>query len=159
MWEEVCKKVNTGQGTTMNKTDSRLLSKSLHEALKAAKGIVGRKRQLETILSYLKSNIEELKTKKGGNLHIKVRWIDGKSAFKGRIRTGIVVNLEHVEPVLFFKDAFLLVKRRIKKALNKHSILRVNFVFCAEYEKKDEENKVIEDIKYFNTRNYIIVQT
>ncbi|KAF2885846.1 hypothetical protein ILUMI_20327, partial [Ignelater luminosus] len=140
----------------MNKADCRLLSKSLHQALDEAKGTVGRRRQLETILSYLKTNNEKLKVKKGGNLPIKVRWVDGKSAFKGRIRTGVVVNLEHVEPELFFKDAFVLVKRRLRRALNSHFILKVNFVFCAEYEKKEEGNSTVEDTKYFATRNYTI---
>lgn len=43
-----------------------------------------------------------------------IRWEDTVSAFSGRIRSGIIINIKHKDPKQFLNDAFfLLFKSRI----------------------------------------------
>ncbi|KAJ8939494.1 hypothetical protein NQ318_022548, partial [Aromia moschata] len=63
----------------------------------------------------------------------RIRWEDGKTAFASRIRTGLIINFLHIDPVEFLKDSFYLFKPRIINQLKKQSI-----------------------IKYFKTRNNLI---
>jgi hypothetical protein len=88
----------------------------------------------------------------------RVRWCDLEAAFEKRIRSGVIVNLKHVDTIAFMTDATVLFKTVIKNALKKENSLKVNSVFAAEYSIMKDDEKVIE-VKYFNTKNAPILQT
>ncbi|CAH1107328.1 unnamed protein product [Psylliodes chrysocephalus] len=81
-----------------------------------------------------------------------VKWDDSFSAFKNRVRTGVISNLQHIDPNLFLNDCVQLFCRRIKIALKKHESFKINTVFCGRFviEKADEQ---IYEYKCFETPN------
>lgn len=145
----------------IHRKNVRLTLKLLREAKKG--GTSGKRRNLETELAKLRANHVRLKgniiTGEGAGVNIvtkSVKWKDIESAFKGRIRTGAVINLkpENVNVDLFFQDAFCLVRRRIKRILNRMDIIKVNFVFYGDYMKPTEPDTL--HTKFFNTKNFLI---
>lgn len=88
----------------------------------------------------------------------RVIWEDIESAFKRRIRTGVVVNIVHKDPKEFLEDAQYLVSRRIKNILKKHKSLKINTTFSGEFKlvRKDVEEL---EYKYFNTKNGAVDQS
>lgn len=137
----------------------RATSKKLRKAVS-----VGQKRHLETILQNL--HAEKLKLKQlitvsgggGGNVrNRRVRWHDVLSAFNGRVRTGAIVNLTHTKLDEFFSDCTKVALKYLKKTVRKYSCIKVNFVFSAIFVKPN--NPDIEDMKYFSTRNYELLQS
>lgn len=88
----------------------------------------------------------------------RVRWEDVKSAFNSRIRTGLVINLEHLDIVAFMADAFALFSTRVRNAIKSHSAVKVNAVLVCAYKVIQNGEEVIES-KYFNTKNAAILQS
>lgn len=75
-------------------------------------------RKLYTNIGHLKRYrilIKELdyinKGKNNNRRSLRVGWEDTKSAFSNRIRSGIIINLKHIDPVQFLYDAFQLFKQ------------------------------------------------
>lgn len=134
----------------------------------------GKKRKLETELANLKSDQKRLKNIKlansnndniavvGGGSGVRksprIKWCEIESAFKGRIQTGSVINLEHSDVEEFLWDAFRLVRFRLRKALKKLDCLKVNFVFCGDFIKPGQPSDVTYR-KYLTTKNREILQS
>lgn len=72
-----------------------------------------------------------------------------------RIRTAVIVNLTHLDPILFLDDCRQVFLKRIGKIIEQHKALKVNATFCGEFSKL-RSNEEITDIKYLNTKNAAI---
>lgn len=139
----------------------RLLNKILRETVLS----VGQKTRILTTIGILKSLTARFKQcqKAGGGLQRKnrsdrVQWTDLETAFEGRIRTGVVTNLQHKDLGKFLEDSKKVVITRLKNALQKEGSLKANVVLSCKFRviKNDE---IIEEIKFFNTKNAIILQS
>lgn len=137
-------------------------SRLLHSLLKSAKSL-GEKQHLTTSIGQIKSYREMFKSlqitgegyqdnkrKQTASCHVK--WCDMNSAFGGRIRTGAIANLKHMDPKLFLEDCKALFRRRILNALKQDDSIKVNTVFCGEFIINKAE-EIIQERKYMNTKN------
>ena len=124
----------------LNRGSIRLVSKLLHKLPSSA---TGTKRKYECRLTCLKSLNLKAKNqvqKRGAGLQHRqrrsdyVQWVDLKSAFKSRIRTGAIVNLRHKFVDSFLPDAIVLLKRRLQNALKKNVNLKVVLELSCKYE-------------------------
>lgn len=82
-----------------------------------------------------------------------------ESAFKSRVRTGIIANRGNVkDPNEFLEKAFQIFDDQVKLALKKEkSALKINVILVGEfYMVHDPE---IEDTKYFSTPNFEIFKS
>ena len=91
-------------------------------------------------------------------LESRVEWRDVESAFQNRIKTGVIVNINHIDILSFMRDAEEVFKLRVKMFLDLFNSVKVNAEFISEFiiEKGDEEKK---DIKYFPTSSEIIYKS
>ena len=71
-----------------------------------------------------------------------VKWLESESAFNNSIRTGIIKNLNHIDPKKFLDDARDMFAREIKKTLDEnHCNLKVYTVLEALFvRQKGEES-------------------
>ncbi|XP_072390323.1 uncharacterized protein [Diabrotica undecimpunctata] len=118
-------------------------------------------RQLQTNAGHLKtikSEIQNFGLRVGGGItkHRRVKWEDVNSAFKSRIRTGIIINLGHKDLMQFFGDCFKLFRIRIKNILKKLNMIKCNMTLCGEFIRKSNQGGDINQFKYFNTKNEAI---
>lgn len=93
--------------------------------------------------------------KEGGGAHVNhVKWLESESAFENSIRTGIIKNIRHIDPVDFFEDAKQVFVTEMKKTLDdKKYNLKVYTVLEATFTReKDEET--IKDLKHFRTKAF-----
>lgn len=134
----------------------RLINAALKNAV-----TIGEKQHLATSISMIKSFRKMFKALDvvGSGLvsrkekpSDRVKWEDQQSAFKGRLRTGVVINLRHKDPTAFLNDASGLFNRRIINALKKEEALKVNAVFCGQFIVKKGDQEVF-DMKFMNTKN------
>ncbi|XP_046752097.1 uncharacterized protein LOC124414950 [Diprion similis] len=138
----------------------RLLNKILPKALS-----IGEKTKIITTIGLLKSLAEKFKrlrrtgdgTRKQRRSD-RVHWEELESAFEGRIRTGSITNLKHKDVERFLEDAKLLAVTRLINALRKTGSLKVNVILACKFEVKKDDHTV-EENKFFNTKNEIILQT
>ena len=105
----------------------------------------------------MKDDLNSLIVKEGGRLVEKnVKWLESESAFNNSIRTGIIKNLNHIDPKKFFDDASDLFAIEIKKALNESQCnLKVYTVLEALFVREKGEESV-EELKHFNTKTFPI---
>lgn len=82
-----------------------------------------------------------------------VKWSDLPSAFQGRMKTGLITNLRHIDAKLFLEDASAIFCKKVIKQLKEMEFIKINAVFCAEF-MKQSSNDVIKEIKYINTINH-----
>ncbi|KAK5640735.1 hypothetical protein RI129_009282 [Pyrocoelia pectoralis] len=116
--------------------------------------------KLESNLALLKSFLVKLKQlkrgseKRGGGIsnRKKLVWQTIDSCFKDRLLTGIVVNFEYKDPVLFLEKAFDSFSRKISTTLER-SLLKVNTVLVCNF--IQAQNQVI-DLKTFVTKSQVI---
>lgn len=88
----------------------------------------------------------------------RVEWLELETAFKGRVRTGVVVNKVHKSPRNFLGDAVSMVVKRLSNCLRESMpSLKVNFVFCGEFERVSNDAELVE-LKYFTTPNVVITR-
>lgn len=129
---------------------------------------VGEKHRLQATILSIYPTCEKFRLKKqqrhGGGignasrLRIteRVRWQDMESVFNNRIRTGAIINLQQKDLKPFLRDARTLAVTRLKDALITEGNLKVNCVLAAKFQiLKDGES--IEETKYFNTKNQVIL--
>ncbi|XP_076301457.1 uncharacterized protein LOC143219338 [Lasioglossum baleicum] len=83
-----------------------------------------------------------------------LRWETVESAFSNRISTGIVINIEHIDPRKFLQHAKRMITGRVTEFLNAHSLLKVNVRLEAEFVLRDEVS-----VKSFGTRNVVLFRT
>ena len=88
-----------------------------------------------------------------------VKWSEIDSAFKNRIKTGVITNIKHLDFDKFMSDAKVLFEEQIQKALLKFDSIKVNGAIVAKYVilKVGIEDQV--DTKQFNTKNISIFKT
>lgn len=142
----------------LNITNVKLLNK----LLKKENLTCGEKLSVQTTLAILQTigaNIKRL-GKQGGSVSpswkSRVEWKDLKSAFERRIRSGLIINLQHKDVLRFLRDAQKLFHRRIKNALKRHENVKVNVNLCCRFAitKNDE---IVEELKFFTTKNESIL--
>ncbi|XP_071632803.1 uncharacterized protein [Temnothorax longispinosus] len=75
-------------------------------------------------------------------------WREIDTAFKKRIMTGAVINIDHVEPRQFLGDACNVVCKRVRDIIKTHNCVKVNTLFNGEFVAGDKR-----DNKSFNTNN------
>lgn len=84
-----------------------------------------------------------------------VKWDDFRSAFKSRIRSGVISNIAHKDLSSFLNDAFSLFESKIQQALVEFNSIKVNAMLSAEFviQKSDLMST---EVKYFSTENGVI---
>ncbi|XP_076303709.1 uncharacterized protein LOC143221926 [Lasioglossum baleicum] len=92
---------------------------------------------------------------RGGARASTLRWENVESAFKSRISTGIVINVEHIDPKQFLQHAKRMVTGRVTEFLNVHSSLKASVTLEAEFMQHTNEVSV----KSFGTRNVALFRT
>lgn len=83
-------------------------------------------------------------------------WQDVDSCFKGRIKTGSIINLKFKDPKIFLDKCFKVFVGRIKKEIVK-SLLKVNVGLVCKYIKPHDN--LDRSIKHFQTQNVTIDRT
>ncbi|KAK5638752.1 hypothetical protein RI129_013047 [Pyrocoelia pectoralis] len=81
-----------------------------------------------------------------------VRWYTLDSCFNDRLLTGMIVNFNHKDPMIFLKHAYDSFARQINVAL-KRSMLKVNTTLICNFIHPQTLNI---DLKTFQTRNAVI---
>ncbi|KAK5648872.1 hypothetical protein RI129_003764 [Pyrocoelia pectoralis] len=81
-----------------------------------------------------------------------VRWYTLDSCFNDRLLTGMIVNFNHKDPMIFLKHAYDSFARKINVAL-KRSMLKVNTTLICNFIHPQTLNI---DLKTFQTRNAVI---
>lgn len=144
----------------------KLITKQMqlhNRAIRSGKFDIGLQNKFQSDLcyfKYLKAHIKRLLTPHiGGSLSKKrsdgLQWEDVHSAFRSRIRTGMIINLNHKDIVHFLNNAFFLFKSRIRNILKTYQMIKVNVKFCGEFV-KFSSGREISELKYFNTKNEMI---
>ena len=87
-----------------------------------------------------------------------MKWDDMPSAFKRRIKSGVITNLGHLDIISFLSDAKSIFRTKIHAALKDHIALKVNTELAAEYIIKKSDS-VSAEVKYVNTENAPIYET
>ncbi|GJQ82404.1 hypothetical protein Trydic_g11820 [Trypoxylus dichotomus] len=85
----------------------------------------------------------------------RVKWVELESAFKNRIRSGAVENIQHKDPVNFMQDAKGVFTKQMRKTFKKEMAVKVNATFCGEFVvvRGHEE---IRELEYLKTQNFSI---
>ena len=87
-----------------------------------------------------------------------VSWEEIETAFQGRLKTGAIVNLQHLNLREFLADANEEFAARIDDVLARENSVKVNCVLEGEYRIVKDGEEVLES-KSFYTRNAVIMQT
>ncbi|CAD6243198.1 GSCOCG00012650001-RA-CDS, partial [Cotesia congregata] len=138
---------------------------ALTEILKSPDLNVHEKLKIQFYITQLGSHHERFKRQQQGvvgggvdpNLGVqlndtRVIWRDVQSAFNRRIRTGMVVNLLHIDLKNFLLDAKELIINQLQSALQVDASLKVNVILTAKFWKPGGEDQIIET-KTFPTKN------
>lgn len=167
-WLSVCKKdiqnlkklmkkktLNVGQKSNLQSTLSKMVG--FRTSLKNMKLKFGEKIQIHDRDGFIEdtSAISDKNDKT-------VKWIDLESCFKGRIKTAVIINLQHRDPVTFLEDCSKQFKVHVKKILNTHKYCKINAVFCAKFIKKVHSNSTDiglheqEEFKHIGTKTMLL---
>lgn len=128
---------------------------------------VGGRQRIQASISLLHTYCERLREKKrhyGGSLAsaspgaVQVVWKDVESAFNNRIQTGVIVNLNHKDPREFLTAAKSVAITHLQTALQKQGNMKTNGVLACKFQ-IIKSGEMVEETKYFNTRNTIILTT
>ena len=99
---------------------------------------------------------------RGGKFSHRVResmvWENVNSAFEGPLKTGVIVNLEHLDIQDFLANAETQFLREIQKVLKQENAVKVNTTLEGEYSIVKNDEEVLE-LKTFNTAFKQILQT
>uniref|UniRef100_A0ABD2XSA7 Uncharacterized protein n=1 Tax=Trichogramma kaykai TaxID=54128 RepID=A0ABD2XSA7_9HYME len=90
--------------------------------------------------------------------HEPLEWRDSMSAFATSIKEGIIDNTTYKDVRLFLKECLKVLKPVIQGLLKKNN-LKVYCVLKNEFELKKEQDKLIKEPKWFNTKAYPIFET
>ncbi|KAJ8684902.1 hypothetical protein QAD02_020695 [Eretmocerus hayati] len=115
----------------------------------------GRKEALEAKADRLKRIYLILERERLGREESSVIFFEGESAFRRRIRSGIVGNIYHSDPIEFLKEAQHFIVTFIQTALRDLKVLKVNLIFNNYFDLKDEKS----EIKHFKTDFEIILES
>ncbi|XP_025267778.1 uncharacterized protein LOC112639099 [Camponotus floridanus] len=81
-------------------------------------------------------------------------WSEVETAFKRRVLTGAVINLDYIEPLRFLEDARDTVLRRVRDVMGRYRSVKVNTTFNGEFVSGD---KIA--VKTIATRNHPLLPT
>ncbi|XP_074026944.1 uncharacterized protein isoform X2 [Leptinotarsa decemlineata] len=170
MFADLVRYITTILGLITPNYDDKIAQEGLDECTKGMRKIrkamknatsVGEKQHLEACLRNITTMRNEFKDmqKKGAGHSSRhetawnrVHWDDTDSAFSSRIQSGVISNLKHKDPRSFLIDSNIIFKRRIHDALKKDEFVKVNMIFCGEFEIA-KGAQVLRDHKYFTTSN------
>lgn len=133
---------------------------------------IGYKQRILAIIARLKSCQENVQHRiwcvSGSGLNETVntaqsflRWQPLESAFNCRITTGLIANIQHIEPTHFLRDCKSLILENIRQHIEIHTCIKVNTILNAEFSinrslRNENNDTIIEeetDIKNFTTSN------
>ena len=84
-------------------------------------------------------------------------WRDIDAAFKSRVLTGAVINMDHIELQQFLEDTCDMVIERVQDAIEKHNSVKVNTVFNGEFVNihgdRDNKNIATKNHELYRTSN------
>ncbi|XP_071571453.1 uncharacterized protein [Temnothorax nylanderi] len=75
-------------------------------------------------------------------------WREIDTAFESRVLTGAVININHIEPQKFLKDAEVIVLDHMQNVMQRHASVKINTVFNGEFVTGEKRAN-----KSINTRN------
>ena len=109
------------------------------------------------VIQSLRDDLNSILLKEGGGGQVSnVKWLESESAFERSIRTGIIKNIRHIDPVDFFEDAKSIFVTEMKRTLDdKKYNLKVYTVLEATFAREKGE-ETIEDLKHFRTKAFNI---
>lgn len=108
------------------------------------------------LIQSFRDDLKSMLVKEGGQLGKNVKWIESESALQKSIRTGLIKNIRHIDPIKFFKDAESIFETEIKKTLDeKNHNLKVHAILEATFAKQ-KGDETLEELKHFNTRAFPI---
>ena len=118
----------------------------------------------QNFLAHLLTIKSKLTGKQGAGLQgendiAKVEWKELNSAFQTRIKSGIIINKNHIDILSFLSEASTIFKEQIKRSLHDHNALKVNTELATEYIITKGDGEEVESIKYFNTKSHAIFKT
>ncbi|RLU15163.1 hypothetical protein DMN91_012159 [Ooceraea biroi] len=124
---------------------------------------LGRNHSLVARITQLEGLKKELETRfihVGGDDHAeqpsntKLSWREIDTAFKNRILTGAVINVDYIDPRRFLEDARDVVLEHVRNAIDRHSNVKVNTMFNGEFVAGEKTAN-----KSINTRNRELFKT
>ncbi|KAJ8672201.1 hypothetical protein QAD02_003460 [Eretmocerus hayati] len=115
----------------------------------------GRKEALEAKADRLKRIYLILERERLGRKESSVIFFEGESAFRRRIRSGIVGNIYHSDPIEFLKETQHFIVTFIRSAVRDLKVLKVNLIFNNYFNLKDEKS----EIEHFKTDFEIIMES
>lgn len=112
------------------------------------------KMRIQTTIATLISLSRKFQKSGAGADHVsrRVEWRDTETAFKRRIRTGLVINLSHKDVRDFLDDARELIIPQIQRTVQKSGNLKVNVILSGKFLLTKSVGSTEED-KAFNTAN------
>lgn len=148
--------------TNLGSQNIRLLNKILKKPNLSS----GEKTKIQATISMLQSFYHKFKKQQrhGGSVAVRsklsdrIHWVNMESAFKGRIRTGTVVNLIHKDLKSFLHDSKITISKRLTNGVKKKGNMKVNVVLACKFTTM-KNSEIIEETKFFNTRNEVIMQS
>ncbi|RLU19202.1 hypothetical protein DMN91_007759 [Ooceraea biroi] len=125
-------------------------------------GIRGRNHSLVARIAQLEGLKKELETRfiyVGGGNHTqpsntKLSWREIDTAFKNRVLTGAVINVDYIDPRRFLEDARDVVLEHVRNAIDRHNSVKVNTMFNGEFVAGEKTAN-----KSINTRNSELFKT
>ncbi|EZA46990.1 hypothetical protein X777_00440 [Ooceraea biroi] len=124
---------------------------------------LGRNHSLVARIAQLKGLKKELETRfrhVGGGDHAeqssntKLSWREIHTAFKNRILTGVVINVDYIDPRRFLEDTRTIVLEHVRNAIEQHNSVKVNTMFNREFVAGEKTAN-----KSINTRNHELFKT
>ncbi|XP_034938788.1 uncharacterized protein [Chelonus insularis] len=85
-----------------------------------------------------------------------IRWKDLENVFRNRIRTSVVMNMQHLNSRDFLSVAEKLITEKLTDIVTSEGNLKVNFVLACKFSNQTNDGTVVE-IKYFNVQNEAIL--
>ncbi|XP_034939516.1 uncharacterized protein [Chelonus insularis] len=134
---------------------------TLNRHLQSSGLSVGEKQRIQSIIAALATLHEKFINHSivGGSLQSTeqlIRWKDLENIFQNRIRTGVVMYLQHSNLRDFLLDAKQLIIEKLTDIVTSEGNLKVNFVLACKFSNQTNDGTVVE-IKYFNVKNEAIL--
>lgn len=87
-----------------------------------------------------------------------------ESAFNKRIHTFAILNNTHIDVRQFLEESSILFKSELQKTIDKHNMVKVMAILCAEFEKRvmvnvddaHSDEQVVKETLYFPTDNFTL---
>lgn len=170
--DEVIKKIREAINIIKTIDEVKIWGKHVNKFILLISKCIGNKNKSENfmkleanlaILKYFREKLKQLKysiIKTGSGVtqsekkkkNQKLLWEDVKSIFRGRIKTGVILNKSFKDPKIFLEKCANIFKNKVKASVQ-NSVLKVNTVLSAEF---IMPHTGVLEVKSFNTRNEVI---